>query len=344
MTPSQRIKKLQRNIKNPLLVRNPNDLFYLTGHYLLDGGFLFISKKHVVLFGGFLEQVSVVKNDFLSNIVKYMSGPKTLELDNHISLRELGFIEKYLPKVKLKPISSPLVQMRVYKDAQELSKMKAAYLITAKVFELVKKELRKSKGITEKKLAEFIRLSGLRLGSDDISFPTIVASGANAAVPHHVPTTKKLVAGESIILDFGFKVDGYCSDFSRTIFIKSVPKKLEEIYVAVEGAYKLAVKNTRSGMQGKVADDIARTHLAEKNLEQYFIHSLGHGTGIEVHESPSLHGRSEDVLQNGMVFSIEPGVYIPKLGGVRIEDLVYLEKGKPVYFKKVSTNLKDMII
>lgn len=344
MTPSQRIKKLQRSIKTPLLVRNPNDLFYLTGHHLLDGGFLFISKKHVVLFGGFLEQVAIVKNDFLSNIANYMSGSRTLELDDHISLRELEFIKKYLPKVRLKPISSPLVLMRAYKDSEELKKMKVAYLITAKVFELVKAELRKSKNLTEKQLAEFIRLTGLRLGADDISFPAIVASGENAAVPHHVPTTKKLKANESIILDFGFKVDGYCSDFTRTVFIKSVPKKLEEIYLAVDGAYRNSVKALKSGVVGKDADLVARNYLSDQKLEKYFIHSLGHGTGIEVHESPSLNQRSEDILENGMVFSVEPGVYIPKLGGVRIEDLIYLDKGKATYFRKVSTNLTDMII
>ena len=344
MTLIKRIKKLQRNLKTPLLVRNPNDLFYLTGHSLSDGGFLFISKKHIVLFGGFLEQIPHIKSDFLSNIAKYLGSNKVLHLDDHISLREIELIKKHLPRKTLKPISSPLVQMRVYKDTEELSKMRTAYSITIKVFELAKKELHKPKSLSERELAGFIRLTGLKLGADDISFPVIVASGANAAIPHHVPTDKKINTGESIILDFGFKVSGYCSDFTRTVFIKAIPKNLEEIYTATEEAYQLAIKSISLGVTGKSADLVAREHLEKYGYEKYFIHSLGHGTGIEVHESPSISYKSEDLLKNGMVFSIEPGVYIPKIGGVRIEDLIYLEKGKPTYLKKVSTNLKDMII
>ncbi len=338
-----RLKKLQRSLKTPLLIRNPQDLFYLTGHSLIDGGFLFISQKQVVLFGGFLENTPGIKTDFLRNIGKYSGKAKELHVDDHLKIFELNFLKKALPKKKLTAISSPVKDLRLTKDSDELKKMKRAYKITASVFAEVKKVLPK-KQWREQELAQFIRLAGLRLGADDISFPVIVASGTNAAVPHHVPTNKLIRAGESIILDFGFKIDGYCSDFSRTVFLKSVPKKLQEIYEGVGTAYNLAVAGTSTGKLGKEVDGIARNYLALKKFDKYFIHSLGHGTGVDVHEAPGLHPKSEDRLSDGMVFSIEPGVYVPKLGGVRIEDLVYLEKGKAKYFQKVSTNLTDMII
>ena len=340
---SQRIKKLKRNLKNPVLIRNSQDLFYLTGHYLVDGGFLFISKNQVVLFGCFLEKIPGLKTDYLRNIGKYLGKQKELHIDDHLKLAELNFLKKVLKKKKLTPISSPVKDLRSVKDSEELKKMKKAYVVTAKVFSEIKSVLRK-KQWREKDLARFIRLAGIKYGADDISFPTIVASGKNAAIPHHVPTDKIIKAGESIILDFGFKVDGYCSDFTRTVFLKTVPPKLREMYETTETAYKLAVAATKAGKTGKEIDKIARDLLALKKFDKYFIHSLGHGTGLAVHESPSLHEKSEDILENGMVFSIEPGVYIPKIGGVRIEDLVYLDKGKVKYFRKATTNLKDMII
>jgi Xaa-Pro aminopeptidase len=349
-----RIKKLQRSIKNPLLVRNPCDLFYLTGHYFSDGGFLFISKKHVVLFGGFLEKIAGIKTDFLRNIGTYLGQAKTLDLDDQINLHEFNFLKKQIPKVKLLTVSSPVQELRLIKEPDELVNMKRAYEITAKVFSEVKKVLRNSnsrgstfrssKKWTEQDLARFMRLKGLELGADDISFPVIVASGANAAVPHHVPSKKILKSGESIVLDFGFKVNGYCSDFTRTIFLKTVPKNLEKIYLTTEQAYNLGVKAAQAGARAKDVDKAARQSLAEQNLDKYFIHSLGHGTGLEVHEAPSLYPESKDILQNNMVFSIEPGVYLPGQGGVRIEDLVYLKNGKAVHFAKVSTKLEDVII
>ncbi len=339
-----RIKKLQKNIKNPQLIRNDEDLFYFLGHNLSDGGFLFISKSKIVLFGGFLEQFAGFKSDSLRNIAEYVEGNKVIDVDDKISVAELKYIQELIPKVKLIPVRSPGKDMRLIKDSDELVKMQKAYVITAKAFADTKQALSRKKVWSEITLAQFIRLKGLEYGADDISFPVIVASGANAAVPHHTPTKKIIKKGENVILDFGFKVDGYCSDFTRTVFLKTVPPRLAEIYDATDEAYQDAIKKVRQGATGQEVDAAARTYLESKGLGEYFIHSVGHGTGLRVHEAPALHQHSEDVLKNGMVFSIEPGVYIPKLGGVRIEDLVYLEKGQVKYFKKVSTNLKDMIV
>ncbi len=301
-----------------------------------------MTKKESVLLGGYLENIKGLKNDSFRNIGRYIKG-KTLDLDDSTSLAKLNAIKRFLPKHTIKAVSSPVKNLRLIKTSDELAKMKEAYKITAKVFGEVKKVLRNGRW-TEIQVAQFIRLAGLKLGADDISFPTIVASGKNAAVPHHVPTTKVLKAGESIVLDFGFKVDGYCSDFTRTLFLKSVPDKLERMYRAAENSYQRGIAAVKNNAIALNVDLSARQCLEETGYGKYFIHSLGHGTGLDVHESPHIHEQSKEILREGMVFSIEPGIYIPSIGGIRIEDLVYLKNNRANYFQKVSTKFEDMII
>ena len=254
-------------------------------------------------------------------------------------------------RIKIIHMRSLVDYQRMIKDEQELGLIRASMRIVGKVFEQVKKQLKK-KVWTETELAKFIKEAGLKLGAEDVSFSPIAASGANAAIPHHVPSPKRLKAGESVIIDFGFKYKNYCSDFTRTVFLKRVPKRLEIAYNQVEKAYNESIKFItfschQRGKEGVRAGDVyqrAVDVLAEKHLDKYFIHSLGHGTGLEIHELPNLSPKSKDRLENGMVFSIEPGVYLPKLGGIRLEDLVYLKGGKVQKFINISTDIKRNII
>ena len=364
---TQRLKTLQKNLVKPILIKKKENLYYLTGRsfdYRAEE-YLLVTKKDVVGFGSGLETMDwIKKSDRLKNLKRYI-GRSNLDIEYGFTYGEGEYL-KY-KGVKAKPFRSVVDVMRQVKDADELGKIRKSMQIVEKVFALVKKEIVKP-GMTEVKLAKFIQSSGLKLGAEDVSFPAIVASGANAAIPHHVPSEKKLKAGESIILDFGFKYQNYCSDFTRTVFLKTVPKKLELAYNQVEKAYNeclsLRVQPKQSSLNNRLPrrlSDALKTPrndeqltgndlyqksvkiLSEKNLEKYFIHSLGHGTGLEIHELPNLSPSSKDILKNGMVFSIEPGVYIPKLGGIRIEDLVYLKSGKVEKFINVSTKLADNI-
>lgn len=217
--------------------------------------------------------------------------------------------------------------------------MEKAYKVTLEVFRQIRKEIIKLP--TEEELATRIRILGLEHGCE-ISFDPIVASGKNSAIPHHKPGKDKLKKHVPIVLDFGFKYRGYCSDFTRTVFIGQPSKKWQDVYNMVNNSYKNAFHAARPGMMGSELDNVARKEL--KKEKKYFIHSLGHGTGLEVHEAPGVGPFSKDVLENGMVFSIEPGLYYQRKGGVRIEDLVYLEKGKVKYFEYASTDLKDNIL
>jgi len=396
-----RVKKLQVSLKNPILVKKKENLLYLTGRsfdYRAEE-YLLVKKNSIIGFGSGLEQIDWVKHsDSFKNIGKYLKGSKHLDIEFKFTYGEGAYLKHKLSGVKIKPVYSPADKLRIIKESGEIALVKKSMQIVEKVFYQVRKNLSRSAGHrpawTEIGLADFIKQAGLKLGAEDISFPPIVASGANAAVPHHVPSNKRLRAGESIIIDFGFRYKNYCSDFTRTVFLKSVPKKLEIAYNQVEKAYNesinfcnLSVPRMSRGAGSRSAghsghlpsrgessavtrvvsktaerpspyegrgrgevvtgDDVyqrAVDVLKEKHLEKYFIHSLGHGTGLEIHELPNLSPGSKDVMRDGMVFSIEPGVYIKNLGGIRIEDLVYLKTGKVKKFINVSTNLADNII
>lgn len=340
-----RIKKLQIQIKNPILIKKPENLAYLIGRSFMHG-YLLVKKNEVVFLGDGLEKAEgVAKTDFLKNVGKYIRPRETLELFGEFTYNETEYIKFKNPKLKLKVTvkHSPVDLKRQVKDADELLKVRKSMEIVSAVFNLVKKQLPK-KAWTERSLADFIQNAGFRLGAEDLSFPAIVASGANAAVPHHVSGGKKIKSGESVIIDFGFKYRKYCSDFTRTVFLKRVPKRMEAAYVQVEKAYLQSMAIAKPGVRAGTVYEEAVKVLAEKHLEKYFIHSLGHGTGLEIHELPNLSPGSKDLLLPDMVFSIEPGVYLPKIGGIRIEDLVYLTKGGAKKFIRQPVQLKENVL
>ncbi len=380
-----RIKKLQADLRNPVLIKKKENLLYLTGRSFMHGYLLVRPRKDaefsaegrgrksgVVFLGNGLEKIDGVHSDILKNVGMYLKHQRVLEIEDVFSFAEHKYLGLKIKDkgLKIKAVRSPVDFQRQIKEPGEIRLVGKSMNIVGKVFDRVRREIKKP-GMTEFRLANFIKSAGLKLGAEDVSFPPIVACGANAAVPHHVPSNKKLKPGESIIIDFGFKYKNYCSDFTRTVFLKKVSPRLEEAYNQVEKAYNScmplrASASERSNLiSGKgllrrparggaprndsivTGNDLyqrAVDVLAEKHLDKYFIHSLGHGTGLEIHELPNLSPGSKDILQNGMVFSIEPGVYIPKLGGIRIEDLVYLDKGECKKFIEASTKLEENIL
>ena len=364
----KRLKKLQTSLLHPILIKKKENLQYLTGESFSNvEGYLLVNphtkltnkniksnkvsasygvgvkKNDVVFFGSGLEKVEGVKKvDRVKNIKKYLNS-KRLDIEYAFTYGEGKYLKDKLPGVKIEPVISQASVNRQIKEPAEIGAVKKSMQIVEKVFGLVKKEIKKP-GMTEVKLANFIQTSGLKMGAHDVSFPAIVACGANAAVPHHVASSKVLKAGESIIIDFGFKYKNYCSDFTRTVFLKSVPKKLEIVYNHVEKAYNESIYFAKAGVKAGAVYQKSVDVLAEKKLDKYFIHSLGHGTGLEIHELPNLSPNSKDILKNNMVFSIEPGVYLPKIGGIRIEDLVYMQDGICKKFINVSTKLSNNII
>lgn len=195
-------------------------------------------------------------------------------------------------------------------------------------------------GMTESEAAGLLEYYMRRHGAEDRSFETIAAFGKNTSVPHHAPGDTKLQKGMPVLLDFGCKYGGYCSDITRTfLFGNSGDGEFKTVYEHVLEAHRIAAENIRAGITGEEADAFARDHLKKYGLDKFFTHSLGHGIGINIHEAPKLSARSLEILRNGMVFSIEPGVYFEGKFGIRIEDSVMLENNRVRSFMKTDKKL-----
>lgn len=241
--------------------------------------------------------------------------------------------------IGLKDGSSIIKNLRSVKKDDEIEYIKKACEIAEKAYHTAIKKVKK--GITEKWLKDEIENLMLSMGADGIAFDTIVAFGANAAVPHHQTGDTVLNDNTAILVDTGCTVNGYCSDITRMAYYGTPTEKFNQSYLAVLKANVLAEEQIRSGMSGKQADGIAREYLKSQGLDGYFTHSLGHGIGLDIHEYPTLSPKKDDELKDGMVFSIEPGVYVDGELGIRIEDTVMLKDGK---VERLFTDDKKLII
>jgi Xaa-Pro aminopeptidase len=219
--------------------------------------------------------------------------------------------------------------LRSIKESDEIEQISAAARITDAAFAAATDQL--TAGLTERELAWNIEQAMRRLGATGVGFPIIVAAGPHAARPHHQPTVRPIAEGEPVIIDMGAEVEGYSADLTRTIVIGEADSRFHERYASVLEAEQAALSEIRPGMTGREADAVARNVLSRSGLGDEFVHGLGHGVGLLVHESPSLGTSSLDVLSPGQVVTIEPGIYIEGWGGVRIEDLcVVTEQGLKV--------------
>ena len=229
-------------------------------------------------------------------------------------------------QTELVPVSDIIEDLRSIKDDMELSKLTRAIEIADSAFAEVSKQIRV--GQTELDIAWQLEKAMRELGAESISFDTIVAFGPNAALPHHRPSDDVIVEGQPLIIDMGARYQGYCSDLSRTICLGQPDDRFRKIYDTVLGAQLTAIATVEVGMTGGEADNLARTVIEQCGYGENFGHSLGHGVGLEVHERPGVGPNSSGELTNGMIFTIEPGIYVSGWGGVRIEDVVMLVGGK----------------
>lgn len=232
-----------------------------------------------------------------------------------LSLEKLG--------LKVIPEDGVMQKMREKKRQDELSKIQKAQRVALQAFDRLFPEI--VVGAVERELAAKLEYHMKTLGAEKVSFETIVASGLNSALPHATPADRAISSTDSIIIDFGAQVDGYCSDFTRTILMPDAPQKLREICSLVERAQAAAITKAVAGTPLKDLDTTAREIIESAGYGVYFTHSLGHGVGMEVHELPHISAKSEGILQTGHVITIEPGIYIPGLGGVRQEEMVIVK-------------------
>jgi Xaa-Pro aminopeptidase len=240
---------------------------------------------------------------------------------SHKSWTELAGIDG----LELVPTEDVIERLRWVKDADEIALIERAQAATDDAFDRVTQKL--AEGVTELEVAFELEAAMRDAGSDALGFPTIVAFGENAAEPHHGPGDRPLAKGDVVKLDFGARVGGYHSDMTRTVAFGEPDPRIKEIHEVVLAAQEAGSAAVRAGVLGGAPDRAAREVIEDAGYGEQFGHSLGHGIGLEVHEGPSLRADCKDVLPEGTVITVEPGIYIPGLGGVRIEDMVLVQSG-----------------
>ncbi len=243
---------------------------------------------------------------------------------------------------KLKPAGRLVEELRVVKDADEIAKIKGAVELTDAAFEHFVASVRP--GMTEKQGAWIIESYMREHGADKIAFDLIVASGPNAALPHAIPGDRKMERCEPIIVDIGCRIDRYNSDLTRTVILGETDEQFKKIYDIVSKAQRAAERKIRAGVRGKRADAFARNVIDKAGQGDHFGHGLGHGVGLQVHEAPLASRRSKDVYAPNMTLTIEPGIYLPSWGGVRIEDLVVIQEDGVDILSQSPKEFREMIV
>jgi Xaa-Pro aminopeptidase len=267
-------------------------------------------------------------------------GPLRLGFeDQHVSVRRHGRLRELLPeRIELVPAGGAVEELRAIKDAAEVERIRAAAALVDEVYGTLREQ--GLVGRTEREVALTIELELRRIGAEGLSFDPIVASAERGALPHAVPTDAPIPRGTLVTLDIGARLDGYCSDCTRTWATGELPDDLAEAYALVQRAQAESLAAVRPGPSGREVDAVARRIIEEAGHGEHFGHGLGHGVGMEIHEAPRLARTAEGTLVAGHVVTVEPGVYLPGRGGVRIEDLVVVtEDGHSV----ISTTTKDLI-
>ncbi len=291
-----------------------------------------VKNCKVILVTNFAEQINYILTKHGIEVVSIESQTMTV---NELT----DYIEKF-PHIEFDSsswLSDNLGKQRIIKTDEELKKIETAQRIAERAYGKLVTKIKA--GLTEKQVAALLNYYIMELGADDISFPTIAASGVNSAIPHAEPSDKPLAEGEFLVMDFGAVYSGYHSDMTRTIAIGTPTDIMRRVYDAVLGANNDAMKSVRSDISGKLIDNVARSTLEAWGYEKFFGHSLGHGVGLEIHEPPSLSPKSDSMLHEGMVVTIEPGVYVPHKFGVRIEDMVVVTKNGCINLTKTPKSL-----
>ncbi len=330
---NERVERLRESLEEPLLVSAPANVVYLTGFSSSNAAVL-VEPDRVLLFSDFryaeaaraVEGAEFVQaaRDLYTFLAEQLSGRVGFEAEvvtyrQHASLHAGG--------IELVPRYGLVEALRAVKDEDEIAVIRRAAEITSRALERFAEE--QFTGRTERDLAWRLDQLFHELGGDGPSFESIVAGGPNGARPHSRPTDRKIEAGETVVIDAGARVGAYKADCTRTFATGPLPDRLQEAYDVCLRAQLAALDAIRPGTSGIDADLSAREVIEEAGLGEHFGHGLGHGLGLEVHEAPRLSRESRDTLAERQVVTVEPGIYLEGLGGIRIEDLVVVREGEP---------------
>ena len=331
-----------------LVAFEPENLFYMTGFWgeaigILENGKTTIISPELEVGRAKSESIDckVITSErgqgLISELVKKIKNKKVCtDCQNYEMMASL---KKSIPKIKHSTI--PFYDARIIKDAQEIAILKKASKIIDKMFELCTKKIKK--GLRESELQAILMSYGIEHEMFDTGYkstlnPLIIAGGPNGALPHAQVTNRKFANGDLIVVDLTLRYKGYVSDSTRTFGLGSVSNEAKSVYEIVKESQKLGLKTVKPGASCKSVDDTCRDYIKEKKYGKYFIHSTGHGIGIEVHELPNISPKSTTKLAKNMAITVEPGIYFPKKFGVRIEDSLIVQD-KPILLHKFTKEL-----
>lgn len=347
---TERIDRVRQSMSerglDGLLISHPSNRVYLTGFTGEDiapnesAGHVLITSSESVLITGSVNttqaeaqapHVRVITRqgawaDVIANTIR-QSGAVRIGYEAHAMLEGVyrGLNEALTDTsidVTWEPVDGLVEVFRAVKSPLEIALLRKAFEITNAAFDRVAPTIKA--GQTEWEVSWAIHVAMVELGAEGPSFPTIVASGRNAARPHHEPGTTVIREGEPIVIDMGARYHGYCADLTRTVWVGEPDDMLKTVYPIVAEAVEQVLERVQPGVTGAEMDDAARSFISARGYGEAFSHGLGHGVGVRVHEAPSASRLSTDVLAAGNVITIEPGVYLPDWGGVRVEDVVLI--------------------
>lgn len=348
------VKKVRQSIQelnvDGLLITSSNNRRYVS-RFTGSAGVLLITENDAILITDFryVEQAkkqapafTIIKHeaqlyDEVKNQIKRLNIQRLAIEAAHMTVTEFRKLETDLAATLL-PSENVVEKLRHIKTEEEIELIKVAAQIVDEAFEHILQFIKP--GVAELDIATELEYVMRKKGATSSSFDTIVASGVRSSLPHGVASEKKIAEGELVTLDFGAIYKGYCSDITRTVAVGNVRAELREIYNIVLEAQKRGVKEIKAGMKASSADALTRDYITEKGYGAYFGHSTGHGIGLEVHEGPALSPRSDEILVENMVVTVEPGIYLPNVGGCRIEDdIVITENGN----QRLTLSTKEFI-
>ena len=336
-----------------LLITNGANRRYLSG-FRGSAGLLLVTsdKQYVIADFRYWESVAEQAPDWeLVKIQRSIDIPSAIaRLVTDVGLTHLGFESDDVTVATLnrwrdasgktityEPCEGIVERLRAVKDDDELATIRRALAITDDAYARLRTWLKP--GMTERSVAWELEKYMREHGAEGLAFPIIVASGPNAAMPHAVTTDRPIQASETVIIDMGARVDGYCADLTRTFCLPPIPQEVRRIYEIVLAAHEEVERRMRAGMTGKEGDALARDIITEYGYGDAFGHSTGHSLGYDIHEWPSLSRQHDEPLDAGVIETVEPGIYLPGWGGVRIEDVIVVRDGPPDILTRADKSL-----
>lgn len=354
--------KLARSqaVCSAVLISNPFDVEYLTG---FDGGdsYLLLGQDFCTLItDGRLDELAALQcgpgveifvrkgamSKAIADVLKGRSVRRLGIQSIHITVSFAEALHDALGKKSVVSLKPFVDQLRMIKDEHELALMRRSYRIALDAFnELFARGAAYWAQRTEMQIAAELDYIMISSGARKTAFETMVAAGSAGSMVHYSTSARKIRPGQAVVLDFGARYRGYCSDLTRVVFVGKIPPRIKEMYLPVQEAQRAAIDAIRPGVRCSRVDALAREVISEAGFDGNFPHSLGHGLGLEVHEMPGMSSSSTMTFRKGMVLTVEPGIYIPRVGGVRIEDDVEVtSSGARLLGAAGQRNMDDMIL